>query len=60
MYTLRDELGDVIQGQFYEREMTPVIIPVDKQYKIERIVSSKKVKGKKQYLVKVAKFSFKI
>ena len=56
MYTLRDELGEIIQGQFYEREMTPVIVPDDKQYKIERIVSSKRIKGKKHVLVKWQNF----
>ena len=59
MYTLRDELGETIQGQFYEREMTPVIVPEDKQYKIERVISSKRIKGKKQFLVKWQNFPSK-
>jgi hypothetical protein len=40
-------MGDEIQGQFYEREMTPVIVPDNKEYKIERVLSSKRIKGKK-------------
>lgn len=59
MYTLRDELGDEIRGQFYEREMTPVIVPDDKQYKIERVISSKRIKGKKHFLVKWQNFPAK-
>lgn len=53
MYRVRDSTGEIIKGRFYEEELQPVSITADKEYKIERIVSRRKLRGKKaEVLVK--------
>jgi hypothetical protein len=51
-YKLTDYNGDVIVGSFYEPEMTLVTLPPDPEYKIEKIVGRKTVRGEKYVLVK--------
>ena len=41
-----------MKGTFYERELQEVIIGKNKVFKIERILSRKRLCGKKQVLVK--------
>ena len=52
VYLLRDQLGELIEGTFYEAELQKIIVPEDFTYKIESIVSRKRQGGKKQLLVK--------
>lgn len=51
-YKVQDDHGDVLEGSFYDQELQKV---ADKDvYKIERILSTRKRKKKKEYLVKWA------
>jgi hypothetical protein len=50
IYKLMDYLNETVQGTFYEPELQAVKEP--ETYKIETILKTKKVKGKKQHLVK--------
>ena len=56
MYLLEDGTGDKIKGFFYEPEITKVIVPKDKVYKIEKIVKTRTRRGKKEHLVKFQGF----
>lgn len=53
MYRIRDSTGEIVKGRFYEKELQSVIIEPEKEYKIERIVDRRKLRGKKpEVLVK--------
>lgn len=53
MYKLRDVNGEVLKGRFYEQELQAVSVTADKEYRIERIVKRRKLKGRKpEVLVK--------
>ena len=52
VYTLRDWDNDPVKGVFYEQEMTRGVEPADGVYKIEKILKTRTVKGKKQAFVK--------
>ena len=56
MYLLEDGTGDTIKGYFYEPEMTKVIVPDDKVYKIEKVLRTRRRAGKKEHLVKFQGF----
>ena len=56
MYLLEDGTGDTIKGFFYEPEMTKVFVPNDKEYKIEKIVRTRRRRGKTEHLVKFQGF----
>jgi Chromo (CHRromatin Organisation MOdifier) domain/Integrase core domain len=47
MYRVRDTTGEIIKGRFYEQELQSVKITAEKEYKIERIIKRRKLKGKK-------------
>jgi hypothetical protein len=49
-YKLQDHSGEVLMGSFYDEELGPVKYP--EVFLVESTVKEKKVKGKKQYLVK--------
>ena len=52
-YTLQDFSGEVVSGTWYSNELQLISLPSDSTYKIERIIKSRKLKGKpKQFLVK--------
>ena len=59
MYLLEDGTGDVIKGFFYEPEMTKVVVPNDKLYKIEKVLKQRTRRGRKEQLVKFQGFSNK-
>ena len=52
LYKIKDEQNDPIIGTFYEKELQKVIVPDDKLYKIEKVIRTRKRRGKKEYLVK--------
>ena len=51
-YKIKDEQNDPIIGTFYQSELQKVIVPDDKAYKIEKVIRTRKRRGKKEYLVK--------
>jgi hypothetical protein len=51
MYVLRDSQNKIIEGKFYEHELTPVIIDSQTKFKIDDILRYKKVAGKQFMLV---------
>ena len=52
VYTIKDYAGDPIKGVFYQQELTAAGEPRDGVFKIDKILKSRTVKGKKQSLVK--------
>ena len=52
IYRLKDYLDEAVQGTFYEQELQLVKEP--DVYRIEKILKTRKIKGKKQHLVKWA------
>ena len=51
-YRIVDELEEQVKGTFYEQELQKVKVPLDKLYKVEKIVSRRRIRGKLQYFVK--------
>ena len=51
-YKLCDCAGEAIQGSFYEQELQKVKIAADHKFKIDRVISRKKVRGKAMVLVR--------
>lgn len=49
-YSLEDYAGDNIEGTFYEKELQKVSEP--KSYTVERVIKTRRHRGKKQYFVK--------
>ena len=45
VYRLKDQLGELIEGTFYEQELQKIIVPPDFAFKIEDVLSRRK-KGK--------------
>ena len=56
-YRLRDHRGEVIQGSFYEPELQKTA--QGDTYLVEKVLKTRTVKGKKQYLVKWLGYSEK-
>lgn len=52
VYKLRDADGENVQGVFYFEELQSVYQPKDAYFKVEKILETKKEKGKTLYLVK--------
>jgi hypothetical protein len=52
LYSLKDFHNDQIEGTFYENELQKVLVNDDTVYKIEKILTKRKRKGKNEYLVK--------
>ena len=52
VYRLRDDLGDVLDGAFYELELQKVSVPDDKVYRVESVLQRRKVGGRTEALVK--------
>ena len=57
LYKLNDWRGDAIKGNFYQHELAKAAEP--DSYKIEKVLKTKTVKGKKKYLVKFVGWSNK-
>ncbi|KAI0239814.1 hypothetical protein LSAT2_009420, partial [Lamellibrachia satsuma] len=52
VYRLRDDLGEVLNGTFYELELQKVSVPVDKVYRVESVLQRRKVGRRTEALVK--------
>ena len=52
MYRLRDDLGEVLEGTFYELELQKVTVPFDKVYRVEAVLKRRTVGKRKEALVK--------
>lgn len=52
VYRLKDCSGEDVEGSFYVEELQKVYKADDAYFKIEKVIKSKKVKGKTSYFVK--------
>jgi len=53
VYILKDQMGEEIEGTFYEEELQKVLLQKDKAFKIESIIKKRRLRGGRvQYLVK--------
>lgn len=52
VYTLKDFNGELIEGIFYEKELTLVILTEDPYFDVEKVIKSKKEGGQTHYYVK--------
>ena len=52
VYRLRDDLGEVLDGTFYELELQKVSVPVDRVYRVESALQRRKVGRRKEALLK--------
>ncbi|RLJ22848.1 hypothetical protein DJ031_00135 [bacterium endosymbiont of Escarpia laminata] len=52
VYRLTDDLGEILDGTFYEPELQKVTVPADKLYRVESIVQRRKVGRRREVLVK--------
>ena len=57
IYKLKDYQNEVVEGTFYQQELQLVKEP--EVYRIEKVLKTRKVKGKKQYFVRWAGWSSK-
>jgi hypothetical protein len=57
LYKLVDLLGKHIEGQFYEEELSPVLVPKNRTYPILKILSKRVRNGSIIYLVRWAGYS---
>lgn len=51
-YTLKDLAGEVIKGKFYEQEIQPITQKADEVYVVERVLKTRRRRGKTEYFVK--------
>ena len=52
VYKIKDLQDEEILGTFYDHELQRVTVGPDDVYRVEKILKTKKVKGKKYYLIK--------
>ena len=52
VYRLRDYLGEVLDGTFYELELQKVSAPADKMYRVESVLQRRKVGRRTEALEK--------
>ena len=52
VYRLIDDLGEVLDGTFYEPELQKVLVPVNKVYRVESVLQRRKVGRRTEALVK--------
>lgn len=52
VYTLKDLEGEPITGTFYSKELQKVLYDPSTKYKIDKIIQSRRVRGRKEVLVK--------
>ena len=59
VYRLIDDLGEVLDGTFYEPELQKVLVPADKLYRVESVLQRRKVGRRTESLVKWYGYPFK-
>ena len=52
LYEIEDLQGTPIEGQFYNEELTPVLITKQTKFKIDKILKQRTQKGRREYLVR--------
>ena len=52
VYRMIDDLGDVVDGTFYELELQKVSVPADKVYRVKSVLQRRKVGRRTEALVK--------
>ena len=52
VYRLKDDLGEVLEGTFYEMELQKVSVPADKMFYVEAVLQRRKVGRRQEALVK--------
>ena len=52
VYRLIDDLGEVLDGTFYEPELQKVSVPIDKVHRVESVLQRRKVGRRTEVLVK--------
>ncbi|KAI0234449.1 hypothetical protein LSAT2_015279, partial [Lamellibrachia satsuma] len=52
VYRLKDDLGEVLEGTFYEMELQKVLVPPDKLFYVQEVLDRRKVGGRNQVFVK--------
>ena len=52
VYRLEDLKSELLEGSFYQNELQKVTFDENKEYKVEKILKSRKVRGKKEVLVR--------
>ena len=51
IFILKDLNQEIIEGKFYKEEVQKIYINNDKQYKLDQIIKTRKIKNKKEYFV---------
>jgi Integrase core domain/Chromo (CHRromatin Organisation MOdifier) domain len=51
VYTLKDQMGEMLEGIFYEQELQKANT-IDDVYIVEKVIKTRKIRGKNQYFVK--------
>jgi len=59
MYKIKSMNNELIQGTFYEQELQFISLPDENTFIIESVLKERKIKGRKQYLVKWRGYSDK-
>jgi len=57
LYRIKDRNDEEIKGLFYEKELSKVILDDLKEYRIEKILRTRKRNGKEEYLVRWSGYS---
>jgi len=52
VYTIKDQMGEVLQGVFYESELQKIDMDDEPPFIIEKIIKTRQNKGKTDYLVR--------
>ena len=56
VYTVRDLNKEEIEGTFYQAELQAVTVDLSGEFDMEKVLRTRKVKGKKEYLVRWANY----
>ncbi len=52
LYRIEDYNGEELKGTFYQQELQRITVETDKLWKVEKILKSRKSRGKKEHLVR--------